>query len=207
MTMALADLLAAIEADAAADVGRLRTERHHEAAAILAGARRRAGDLERSAVCAAEREEREAGERRLTAARETIAGWLREAQEDAFRRISRDVRARLRMVRERADYPAVMTALLAEARSALPGCAVVHVDPADEQLARRLLGDEGRPGVAAGLISAGGVVVSDEAGADVRNTVEDRFAAAEPELRALVGALLGAAGEGPLADAASQVPA
>jgi vacuolar-type H+-ATPase subunit E/Vma4 len=208
MTVALADLLAAIEADAAADIGRLRAEQHHEVAEILADARSRADDLERSAVSAAEREEREAGERRLAAAREAIGGWIREAHEDAYQRIARDARDRLRMVRERAGYPAVMAALLAEARSALPGATVAHVDPADERLARRLLGDEGRLRVAAGLHCAGGVVICDEAGAVVRNTLEDRFAAAEPELRAVIGELLGAADAAPLGDATpGQVPA
>jgi vacuolar-type H+-ATPase subunit E/Vma4 len=206
--MALTDLLEAIEADAAADVGRLRAERQHEAAAILDDARQQAETLERSAVCAAEREEREAGERRLTAARETMAGWLRDAHEDAYQRIARDARARLRTVRDRADYPAVLAALLAEARAALPGGAVVRVDPADEQLARRLLGEQSHLSVAAGLRCAGGVVVSDKAGADVRNTVEDRFAAAGPELRALVGELLGTAGADQHAGAtAGQEPA
>jgi vacuolar-type H+-ATPase subunit E/Vma4 len=191
--MALTDLLEAIEADAAADVGRMRAERQHEAAAILADARQQAESLERSAVSVAEREEREAGERRLTAARETMAGWLRDAHEDAYQRIARDARARLRTVRDRADYPAVLAALLAEACAALPGGAVVQVDPADEQLARRLLGEQSHLSVVPGLHCAGGVVVSDKAGADVRNTVEDRFAAADPELRALVGELLAAA--------------
>jgi V/A-type H+/Na+-transporting ATPase subunit E len=210
MTMALQDLLAAIEADAAADIERLRAGRHREAAAILADAERQAAELERSAVSAAEQEERQAGERRLMAAREAIAGRLRDTHEDAYQQISRNARARLQMVRDRGDYPAIVAALLEEARVVLPAGAVVRVDPADEPLIRRLLRGENRLRVAATLRCAGGVVVADEeAGANVRNTVEERFTAAQPDLRALVGRLLGADGDGdPLAGATSgQVPA
>jgi V/A-type H+/Na+-transporting ATPase subunit E len=203
--MALHDLLAAIEADATADIERLRAGRHREAGAILADAERQAAELERSAVSAAEQTEREAGERRLTAALEAIAGRLRDAHEDAYQQICRDARARLRMVRERGDYPAIVARLLEEARSVLPSGVVVRVDPADELLIRRLLRGENRLRVAATLRCAGGVVVTDEAGASVRNTAEERFTAAEPDLRVLVGRLLGADGDGaPLAGAASR---
>ena len=188
--MALRDLLAAIEAEAAADIRRLRAERHREAAAIIEDAERRAAELERSAVAAAEQAEREAGERRLAAARQAIAGRLREAQEAAYQQIARDVRAGVLAAREREDYPAILAALLHEARSALPAGIIVQVAQPDELLIRRLLRDESRLRVTVTLPNAGGVQVTDGAGAVVRNTLEDRLAAAEPELRGLVGGLL-----------------
>ena len=55
--MALHDLLAAIEAEAAADTARLRDERHQEAAAILTDAQRQAAELKTAALAAAEKEE------------------------------------------------------------------------------------------------------------------------------------------------------
>lgn len=188
--MALRDLLAAIEAEAAADIGRLRTERHREAAAIISDAERRSTELEQSAVAAAEQAEREAGERRLMTARHAIAGRLREAQEAAYQQIATDVRAGVLAARERDDYPVILAALLREARSALPAGSNVQVAPADEPLIRRLLQGEPRLRVTVTLPNTGGVEVTDGAGAVARNTLEDRLAAAEPELRALAGRLL-----------------
>ena len=188
--MALHDLLDAIEAEAAADIRRLRAERHREAAAVINDAERRSAELERSAVSTAEQAEREAGERKLTAARQAIAGRLREVQEAAYQQITRDVRAGVLAARERHDYPAILAALLHEARSALPAASNVQVARADEVLVRRLLRDEPALRVTATLPDTGGVAVTDGAGAVVRNTLEDRLAAAEPELRGLVGRLL-----------------
>ncbi|HEY7012905.1 MAG TPA: hypothetical protein VH480_09130 [Streptosporangiaceae bacterium] len=194
--MALHDLLAAIEAEATAEVARLRDGRHREAGAIIADAERQARDLEAAAVAAAEREEREAGELRLTAARDNAAAGLRDAHEAAYQLIAAETRARLAAARDRDDYPAILAALLAEARAALPTATVVRVDPADERLARGLLPGDSPVRVEATLRSAGGVEVADGAGTRVRNTVEERLAAAEPALRALAGRLLRPGGDG-----------
>lgn len=188
--MALHDLLAAIEAEAAADIERLRTERHREAATIISDAERRSAELEQSAVSAAEQAEREAGESRLMTARRAIAGRLREVQEAAYQQIATEVRAGVLAARERDDYPVILAALLHEARSALPAGNSVQVAPADELLIRQTLRDESRLRVTVTLPNTGGVEVTDGAGAVARNTLEDRLAAAEPELRALVGRLL-----------------
>ena len=188
--MALRDLLAAIEAEAAADISRLRAERRREAVAIIENAGRRAAELKRSAVAAAEQAEREAGERRLAAARHAIAGRRREAQEAAYQQIARDVRAGVLAARERDDYPAILAALLHEARSLLPAASNVQVAQADEPLVRRLLQGEPRLRVTVTLPDTGGVEVTDGAGTVVRNTLEGRLAAAEPELRGLVGRVL-----------------
>jgi V/A-type H+/Na+-transporting ATPase subunit E len=189
--MALHDLLAAIEAEAAADIERLMTERHREAATIISDAERRSAELEQSAVSAAEQAEREAGERRLMTARRAIAGRLREVQEAAYQQIATEVRAGVLAARERDDYPVILAALLHEARSALPAGSSVQVAPADELLIRQMLRDESRLRVTVTPPNTrGGVEVTDGAGAVARNTLEDRLAAAEPELRALVGRLL-----------------
>ena len=183
--MALQDLLAAVEAEEAAETARLRASRASEADAILAEARQRAREIQAAAVAAAERDERQAGDLRLAAARAEVASRLRDAHEDAYQRIAREVRDRLRGARERDDYPAILAALLDEARSLLPAVSLVRVDPADEPLARRLLAGEDRVKVEPTLRCAGGLEAADGRGARVCNTVEERFAAAEPALRAL----------------------
>lgn len=188
--MALRDLLAAIEAEADADIERLRAERRREAAAIISDAERRSAELEQSAVSAAEQAEREAGERRLMTARQEIAGQLREVQEAAYQQIAKDVRAGVLAARERDDYPVILAALLHEACLALPAGNHVHIAPADELLIHRLLRDQPRLTVTVTLPNTGGVQVSDAVGAVANNTLENRLATAEPELRALVGRVL-----------------
>lgn len=127
--MALHDLPAAIEAEANAKVARLQDGRHREAGAILADAERQARELEAAAVEAAEHEERQA----------VPAAGLRDAHEAAYQQIAAETGARLAKVRERGDYPAILAALLAEARAALAAATVGRIDPADEPLTRSLL--------------------------------------------------------------------
>jgi vacuolar-type H+-ATPase subunit E/Vma4 len=209
--MALQDLLAAIEAESAAEAARLRAERAHAAEAILADAERRAAELEAAAVAAADKEERQAGEQRLAAARAAASERLRQAHEAACQQIMSDVRDRLGTIRHRGDYPEILAALIAEARAALPAAAAVRVDPADELLARRLLrGDGTIPNevtVEPALSCAGGAEVADAAGATAVNTVEARLAAAEPALRALIGRLLAGDPAGKVAPELEAVPA
>jgi vacuolar-type H+-ATPase subunit E/Vma4 len=207
--MALQDLLAAIEADAAAEAARLRSERTAAAEAILADAGQRASDLQAAAVAAAESQERQAGELRLAAARAAASDRIRDAHEAAYQQILGDARGELRAVRGRGDYPEILAALIAEARAMLPACVTVRVDPADEALARRLLSGEDMLRVEPVLSCAGGAGVADGAGATALNTVEARLAAAEPALRALIGRLLqdGPAGVAEHAREAEVVPA
>lgn len=188
--MALPDLLAAIEAEAAAEAARLRAERTTAAAAILADAGQQAADLQATAVAAAESEERQAGELRLAAARAAASGRIRDAREAAYQQILGDVRAELGAIRGCGDYPEILARLIAEARDMLPGCVTLRVDPADEALARRLLHGDDELRVEPVLRSDGGAEVADGAGATAINTVEARLAAAEPVLRALIGGLL-----------------
>jgi vacuolar-type H+-ATPase subunit E/Vma4 len=209
--MALQDLLAAIEAESAAEAARLRDQRAQAAEAILADARRRAAELEAAAVAAADNQERQAGEQRLAAARAAASERLRQAHEAAYQQIMSDVRDRLDAVRDRGDYPEILAALIAEARAVLPAAVVVRVGPADEPLARRLLRGDGKipdeVAIEPALSCAGGAEVTDAAGATAANTVEGRLAAAEPALRALIGRLLAADPAGQVAPELEAVPA
>jgi vacuolar-type H+-ATPase subunit E/Vma4 len=188
--MALRDLLAAIETDAAAEAARLRAGRQAAAEAILARARDEASELQAGAVSAAEQAELAAAELRLAEARDAASTRLRQAHETAYQRIASDVRDQLREIRRRADYPQILASWMSEARAALSGATVVEVDPADEALARRLLAGQPPVTVEPALSCAGGAKVSDGAGATAVNTVEGRLAVAEPALRALTGQLL-----------------
>ena len=85
-------------------------------------------------------------------------------------------------------YGTALRALLRESVTALPAAAVLRVDPRDDRMAADLLGELGAElEIAATLETAGGVELARGEDRVVRNTVEERFANAEPALRLLFG--------------------
>jgi vacuolar-type H+-ATPase subunit E/Vma4 len=186
--MALSDLLAGLKDEAAGEEAQLDVETNAEVARIAAAAHDEARQLEERALRAAEDELRVAAEARRANARLAAAATVREAREAAFQELLAEVRRRLESVRDTSSYPKLLRALLLESLTALPGAAVLHVDPRDERTAADLLGELGVDlEIAATLDTAGGVELARGDDRAVRNTVEERFANAEPALRLLFG--------------------
>jgi vacuolar-type H+-ATPase subunit E/Vma4 len=185
--MALSDLLAGLKDEAAGEESQLGAETSAEVTRIAAAAHDEARQLEERALRAAEDELRVAAEARRANARLAAAANVREAREEAFQVFLAAVRGRLDSVRESSGYPSVLRALVRESLMALPGAAVLHVDPRDDRLATELAGELGLElEIAATLETAGGVELARDDRV-VRNTVEERFANAEPALRLLFG--------------------
>jgi V/A-type H+/Na+-transporting ATPase subunit E len=186
--MALSDLLAGLKDEAAGEEAQLDVETNAEVARIAAAAHDEARQLEERALRAAEDELRVAAEARRANARLAAAATVREAREAAFQELLAEVRRRLESVRDTSSYPRVLCALLLESLTALPDAAILHVDPRDAQTAADLLGELGvELEIAATLETAGGVELARGDDRVVRNTVEERFANAEPALRLLFG--------------------
>jgi vacuolar-type H+-ATPase subunit E/Vma4 len=98
------------------------------------------------------------------------------------------VHTRLTTLRASAGYPDMLRNAIEESLAALPTATTLRVDPRDERLAIALLEQLGaRLSVVATLETAGGVEVVGSDGRNVRNTLEERFANAEPALRLLFG--------------------
>jgi V/A-type H+-transporting ATPase subunit E len=189
--MTLVDLLAGMEAEAAEEAARLEADARAEADGLVEAARAEARTLREQAALAGEGElEREAEQRRALA-RLAAAAAVREAHEQAFRETLAEVRVALEALRESERYPVVLRALIRESLAALPAATVLRVDPRDERLAGKLLGELGvELQVVAALETAGGVELQHGDGRAVRNTVEERLANAEPALRLLFGEAL-----------------
>lgn len=186
--MALSELLAGMQEEAAAEEAQLDADTRAEAARIAAAAHDEAGQLEEQALRAAERDLLVAAEARRANARLAAAAAVRQAGEQAFQELLADVRRRLESVRESSRYPVVLRALLRESLTALPAATVLHVDPRDERLAADLLAEMGvELEIAATLETSGGVELARGDDRLVRNTLEERFANAEPALRLLFG--------------------
>ena len=186
--MALSDLLAGLKAEAAAEEARLEAETSAEVTRIDAAAQGEARLLQEQALRVVEDELRGEAETRRAHARLAAAAAVRQAREEAFREFLADVRRRLDAVRDSSSYPTVLRALLRESLAALPTATVLRVDPRDERMAADLLAELGvQLEIVATLETAGGVELARGEERAVRNTVEERFANAEPALRLLFG--------------------
>jgi V/A-type H+-transporting ATPase subunit E len=186
--MALSDLLAGLEEEAAAERAGLEAETSAEVIRIDEAAQAEARLLEEEALRAIDDEVRRETEARRARARLAAAAAVRQARDDSFRDCLEIVRGRLEVVRTSSTYPAVFRALLRESLAALPTATVVRVDPRDERLATHVLAELGVDLELVGALqTAGGVELARGEDRAVRNTVEDRLANAEPALRLLFG--------------------
>jgi V/A-type H+-transporting ATPase subunit E len=186
--MALSDLLAGLKAEAAAEEAQLDAETRAEVARIDAVAQADARILQERALRAVEDELGLEAEARRARARLAAAAAVRQAREEAFHEFIAEVRRRLAAVRESSSYPTLLRALLREGLTALPAATLLRVDPRDEQLATELLGElDVELEIVGTLETAGGVELTRGEDRTLRNTVEERFANAEPGLRLLFG--------------------
>jgi V/A-type H+-transporting ATPase subunit E len=186
--MALSDLLAGLRAEAAAEDARLDVETRAEATRIDAAAHDDARILKEKALRMAVVELRGEAVTRRARARLAATAAVRQAREEAFHEFLAEVSRRLDAIRESPSYPTVLRALVRESLTALPAAAVLRVDPRDERLAADLLAELGaKLEIAGTLETAGGVELARGEDRVVRNTVEERFANAEPALRLLFG--------------------
>jgi V/A-type H+/Na+-transporting ATPase subunit E len=178
--MALADLLQAIEADAAAERARADREAAAEAKAIVEQARAQAAELAAELAAEPEGEARAEAERTRALARMDASAVVRSAREEAFASLLAGIRAELAALRGTSRYPELFRALLAESRAALPAARRLRVDRRDLDLATPLAGGLR---VDPALDTWGGVELVSDDGRIVRNTVEERLATAELLLR------------------------
>jgi vacuolar-type H+-ATPase subunit E/Vma4 len=178
--MALADLLQAIEADAAAERARADRETAAEATAIVEQARAQAAELAAELAAEPEGEARAQAERTRALARMDASAVVRSAREEAFASLLAGIRSQLDAVRGAASYPELFRSLLAESRAALPEAHELRVDPRDLDLATKLA--RGLR-VDTALDTWGGLELAGDDGRTIRNTLEERLANAEPLLR------------------------
>jgi V/A-type H+/Na+-transporting ATPase subunit E len=186
--MALSDLLAGLQAEAAAEEAELEAETRAEVTRIGEQAQAEARLLREQALQADEDELRREAEALRARARLAAAAAVRQAREDAFHELIAEVGGRLEALRESASYPGLLRALLRESLSALPAATSLRVDSRDERLAADLVAElDAELQIVATLETAGGVELTRGGDRAVRNTVEDRLANAEPTLRLLFG--------------------
>ncbi len=174
--MAIEDILKALEEQAQADID-----------AVLDEARAHADLIEKQAIAEAEgirdgyakQVERSANSRAsklVNAARLESKMAVSSARGDGLEAVFAGARERLGGLRSEASYPNLFAKLAEEALAGIEGDVVIHVDPADAELAQAALAKHGAGRVETDLKCAGGVVVESSGGRIVRrNTLEDRL--------------------------------
>jgi vacuolar-type H+-ATPase subunit E/Vma4 len=178
--MALEDLLRAIEGEADEERRRADRDRSAAATAIVEAARQEAAAVEVQLTGAPEGEALAEAERERAQARLQAAETVRGARERAFGSLLGRIRDELAALRGSDAYPAVLRALLAESRAALPEGRELRVDHRDAELAASLAGELR---VVTTLDTWGGVELAGDDGRTVRNTLEERLANADQLLR------------------------
>lgn len=175
--MALEDIFKALEHQAERDITEVLAEARARAAGIVSEAEIEASSIrERHAaeaeVAASARTMQSLNSSRLEARRK-LAGVRQDTVGTALER----AKVALGGVRDQAGYDELFGRLLEEAIDGVEGEYEVLVDPADSDLAGRMLSARGIDApVKPELSTAGGVVVSMNGGRILRrNTLEDRF--------------------------------
>ena len=141
--MALEELLAALEAEAAEESARADRLAREEAARIVAAARIEAQAIEEEATRADEAELALMAEQRRAQARAAAAAALRGAREELFGALLSELRARVAGLRSSARYRSVMRSLVRESIAALPAATLLRVDPRDEALVSEIAAELG----------------------------------------------------------------
>lgn len=175
--MALEDIFRALDEQADKECEDILATARAQAEAIEADAEEQAAGICTACVEHTESAMQRKAAKRINAARlegkKKVASVKEAAVSDAFDKAAE----KLASARTLPTYPAVFKALVSEAIAGLTGDMVLLVDPADEALARQVLGELGVDAeVKADLTTSGGVAVLTGNGRIMRrNTLEDRL--------------------------------
>ena len=198
--MALGDILAAIRSEADAEISRIRAETADQVAAILDRARAEAKSAEEAATASLDDDAAQQRARIVNRADLVVERRLRAAAEEIYVEMRDEVSLRLAQERDAPDYQDLFRRLFDECRAVFPDARIVRVDPADEDLAFRMLAEIEVEGfsIDPSLASMGGLeLVTEDRRRSVRNTLEARTERADRLLRSLAGTMVPALyGEG-----------
>jgi len=175
--MALEDIFRALEDQAQLECDQILESARDQARAIAEDAAEEAESIRTSRVDESERMVRSRAARTLNTARMDGKKRVSAIKEQAVSTTFDKALGALAAVRGTADYPIIFKALVDEAVAGLEGDMEVLVDPADEQIAAKILADVGIGApVKPELSTAGGIVVSMNSGRIMRrNTLESRL--------------------------------
>ena len=189
--MALADILAALAAEADEEITRVETEVSEQMEQLRRAIGEDARLAEKEASAELDDDAARQRARIVNRARLVVDRRISAAVEEIYQELEAEVQRKLAEVRRQDDYPELFRQLLEECRSVLSDGRVVRIDPADRALCHSVLERTGGEGfvVDAGLESAGGLELATTDGRrSVRNTFESRMWRADRSLRSIAAA-------------------
>ncbi len=186
--MALADILAAIDAGADEEIARATADASNEARRVRHEADDEARLIEREASSALDDEADRRRAQIVNRARLVVERRVSTAVEEIYQELKADVGRRLAEARDQPAYPDLFRRLVDECRAVLPEGRIARVDPADEQLCTDVLASLGCDDftVVASLETVGGLeLVTTDGRRSVQNTLESRTWRADSALRSV----------------------
>ncbi len=185
--MAVETIVAAIAAEADAEVERITAVTSRRVESILGEARARALDEQAHWETSRAEETNQAVAGIVNRARLAADRNVAEASEALFQEALAQLADRIRQAVAGSDYPGIFRALHSAAVTVVPSPdATVLVRPADAELAERVVRDRGATGAVEGVLDCiGGLDLEADDGRSVRNTVDSRLRQSERRLRRL----------------------
>lgn len=190
--MALEDIFRALEEQADRDIVVVLAEAKEHAQSILEEAAVEAKLARENRIAQAEEAATQRSMQSLNAVRLEVRKRLAAAKERAVSHVFAEARDALGGIRNREDYPALFKAFVEEAVAGASEGFELLVDPADVDMAHRILSDIGiEASISADIQSSGGVVIAvDNRRIFRRNTLEDRLEKFEGAAQADVAEIL-----------------
>ncbi len=190
--MSIEDILQALDEECRAECQEIFRRAEQEAKQILEKAQAEAEAIRQARLAKIRAEAQSEATAILYSARLRAKNSVVQARERVVEKALREAVQGLEGLRSRSDYPDVLAGLIEEGLSRVGGKVVVHVDPADRQVAEEVLRRRGVDfEVRTDIQTRGGAVVSDpEERIRIINTVEERLNRARERLRLQVSALL-----------------
>ncbi|MCL2503668.1 MAG: V-type ATP synthase subunit E [Coriobacteriia bacterium] len=175
--MALEDIFRALEEQADSDIGAMLADAQEGAEAIVERARSEADAARDTRVADAERDAVARNSQSLNSARLDARKRVANVKECVVSEVFAEAASALAEMRKRPDYDKMFRGLADEALSGVDGAFEVLVDPADVDLAKKVLAEKGLIAeVKPGLSTVGGLIVATNNGSVLRrNTFEERL--------------------------------
>ncbi len=190
--MSIEDILQALDDQCRQECQEIFKRAEEEAKQILDKAQVDADDIRKSRVAKVRAEAESESTSILYSARLKSKNTVISAKEQIAEKAIARAEERLRDLRSRDDYAAILEGLIGEGLSRISGKVTVHVDSADKELAQSLLKKMKVDFVIENDVhTIGGAIISDADGKVlIINTAEERLNRAREKLRMQVSAIL-----------------
>lgn len=190
--MSIEDILQALDDQCRQECQEIFNRAEQEAKEIIEKAQAEAESIREARLEKIKADARSEAISMLYSARLKSKNEVIRAKEEIAEEALAEAEKRLRDLRAREDYPAILEGLIAEGLARVSGKVVLHVDPSDRELAdsiARKLGLDYE--LLTDIETIGGAVISDPGGrVQIVNTVEERLNRAREKLRMQVSDIL-----------------